>query len=247
MSVMQNDAARQAEPSTAARRAVPGGDPAGERRADDAAARRIGAVMMGTAALMMAAGAAIWAPAGVDIDGAVTSATVPSIVGDIAAAQGRLTVTYTLWLLAMPVWALGGRMLARSRPDDLRAAAAATVMQIGATVGLVSFTVFLALINAVAPFDASQAAARGFAFVASTSDWVATVALVGIAPPLWSAVFADRLPRWHRLLGGAAGVAGVVTVATLLLRTGTQTVGFAIVPLGLLWTLAAAILLGRNR
>jgi hypothetical protein len=89
--------------------------------------------------------------------------------------------------------------------------------------------------------DATNATA--LAVVGSRLDWIATIGVLGVGPAMMSR-FVPRLPTWIRAFGHVALLAGAVTLVSLF--TGTaSTVGVLIIPVGMIWHLAAMIALSR--
>lgn len=87
------------------------------------------------------------------------------------------------------------------------------------------------------------AVADGLGFISSRADWLATVLVVGLGPLLLSRD--TWVPRW---LKGPGPFAGAVSVLTLIAMYtgGLSTYGAAIVPVGIVWTLGAALVAIRQ-
>lgn len=227
----------------------PAARPSTSPPAPAAAVARTVAVAWGLAALVMVIGAGIYAAvAGVGVDAAVQSGTVPRILPDVVAASGAMSTTYVLWLAAMPLFAVAAWSLPALpfRPAPLRAAAAS--LAIGASMAAVAFVVLLTFVQVAAPAGADDLAAA-LAWLGTTLDWVATPLVIAV-PPALLVLVADEdrrvFPGWLRGAAMLLVPASLAAYVSLALGTGLDTWGFLVVPVGVVVTIGVALTLWRQ-
>lgn len=213
------------------------------------AAGRLLPAVWGAATLLMVLGAAnYFALAGVDLDASLQAGTLAEVLPDVVAASGTMSVTYVLWLAAMPLfavaaWQLPGLPL---RPAAVRAAGAS--LATGAAMAAVAFVVFLAVVQVAAP-TGDVDLVTALAWLASTLDWVATPLVIAVPPALLVLVADedhDVFAGWLRVGAALLVPATVAAWTAVALGTGLSTWGFVVVPIGIVVTLGVAATLWRQ-
>ena len=239
-------------PSTASRAQTPGPrvdhpDP-GHSSPHPSTARRHAGAGLATAALSMMSGAAVWASAGVDLDGAAETRTVHEILPDIATSSTALTATFALWLLGMTLYAATAPALARLDGASRLPSIAAGLIGLGAPMAASAYAAFLVLTNVLASAPGTDPTlANAVGYYATCADWVATVPMAGLVPAFVALSGRDSwAPRWMVGLAVVVLVASAATVVALLTGSGLTTFGFVIVPTGMVLTLSVGIVLWRR-
>lgn len=196
--------------------------------------------------VLMAAGAVAWSTSGLDLDAAVEAGTIPQLLPDIAASSTKLGAMSALWLCGMVAFTVAGGTLARlGRPHPMTTAAA-WIMGLGAAMASVSYVMWAALTSLATAGGTNAELAQALGFLASKTDWVATIWVLAIPLPLIIAHGqGDWAPRWLRYPAAACALCGVLTGVALVTGTGLATFGFALVPVGMATTLITGVLLWR--
>lgn len=210
-------------------------------------ARPTGAALIAACAAFVA-GATALTISGVDLDGAVQSGSVPAVLPAMADAVPALTVAFVAWMVGATLFAIAATGMARLHDDDPTAAAAAGLTTLGAALAIPAFLAMLALVHVVAASPApSPELATALGWLATTTDWVATIAILGVPPLLLTrAGHGSWAPGWLVGLATAAAVAAVVTAVSLLTGTGLTTWGFALVPIGMAAHVSTGVLLWQR-
>jgi hypothetical protein len=81
------------------------------------ARRRLGGGALAAGALVMVAGAAVWASTGTDLDAALVNGTVGEYLGAAVEHRSALGVNLTLWMFGVGLLGLGGVLLAGAGRD----------------------------------------------------------------------------------------------------------------------------------
>lgn len=221
------------------------GSPSRRERATE----RLGGAALLAAAIVMALGAALKRVAGADLDRALAEGDVAGYLALAADQQGLLVANLAAWIVGVLLFGLAATAIAdrcTRRPTWGRVGRYCYGTGVPLAVG--SFVAWLVLVVRLDPGMGRQAlaVAEALGWWASRTDWIATVLVVGAGPLVFSLAGQDDwAPRWLAWLGALAGLAGLATV--LALFTGALgTYGMAIVPVGLLWSLAAGVHLLRG-
>lgn len=210
---------------------------------------RFGGLMAIIGAALMLTGAILWQASGTDLDAALAAG---DMAGYLAGAAGSSLVVLNLvaWTVGVLFLGAGGVALTRDpgnadRPAHLARLAFVTAvpLAIGAFMAMLAIVVRL-------PVEASAAElalADVVGWWASRADWTATVLLVGFGPFLVSWAGRDAwVPGWLMWLGWLAGVAAVATIMAMF-TDALSGYGFLIVPIGLIWLIAAGVVVLRSR
>lgn len=165
--------------------------------------------------------------------------------------KGLLVANLTIWMLmAFLLGIAATAMTTLSGTQGLMSLVARYCVWSGVPLVLAAYAAWLAVIVQVAPDTTPTAVllAGTLGWFASRADWVATILIIGIGPTFLS--LAGRgtwVPKWLLVWSClTAAAAALNAVALLTGGAGLATYGFAIIPLGVGWMMAAGILLSRG-
>jgi hypothetical protein len=213
----------------------------------EVARRRLGGASLVIGALVMVAGAAVWASTGTDLDAALVEGTVGAYLDAAVEHRGALAVNLTLWMFGVGLLGLGGIQLAGTgrEPGHPARDAARACYAVATTLALVSFLTWYGLIRVAGSIDVGAAEAIGW--TAWNLDNVATSLIVGIGPLALAWVARDGwMPQWLSIWAGAAAITAVLTWIAIP-TGGGGTYGFLIVPVGIVWSITAGVVAMRAR
>lgn len=231
------------------------------QRATEAPAARVGerpvvAIFGGATiilgALLMVAGAISLSISGTSLDEALVDGTVGAYLVDAADNMRILTANLSFWMVGATLLGIGGLTLTRlSARDSATATAAQGMYLIGAALALAAFSIWMGIVRDLAPAHAAgtDLAAVGTALgqAAMVADWAATSMLIGFGPLLVAIAGRNTwVPRWLLAFGIVAAITGVVSIFGIFIGE-RSTLGFIVVPVGLVWTLSAGIVAIRHR
>lgn len=208
----------------------------------------LGAYLALGGAFVMATGGILKRVAGADLDAALVQGSVEQYLALVAEQQGLLVVNLSLWIVGVLLLGAAGTALAHlCRRRRLLARVAMLCYWSAVPLAIASFVAWIAIVVQIAPASSSEAivTAEVVGWFVSRADWIATVLIVGAGPLLISlAGRGDWVPAWLLWLSVAAAVAGGLT--TVAMFTGDlHTFGSIIIPVGLIWTIAAGVVLLR--
>ncbi|HMB93005.1 MAG TPA: hypothetical protein VKP65_19300 [Rhodothermales bacterium] len=214
-------------------------------------ATRVGAYTAIAGSLCALTGAALWGLSGADLDAALATGDTASYLTAAGDASLMLVTNLTIWIVMiflMGIAATAMASLSGHRPVIARFAM--FCYWVGAPLVMAAYVAWLAVVVQIAPATSPEAimAAEVVGWFASRADWVATILVLGIGPPLLSlAGREDWVPTWLARWSVLTAVAGVLNaVAMLTGGSGLTTYGFVIIPIGVGWMLAAGIVLFRQ-
>lgn len=209
-----------------------------------AGTRRVGAALLIGGALIMVAGAGVWASTGTDVAAALTQGEIESYLAGAHEHAAVLAWNLGLWLVGAPLLGLGLVVLVSVEPGTARVSRAIAMAAAiaGATLAEVAFLMWFGLIRVAGVLDV--AAAEAWAWTAWNIDVLATSLLIGVGP-LALAFTAAWMPRWLRVWAGIAAIAAVASWIAIP-TGGGATFGMVIVPVGILWCAAAGIVAMRR-
>lgn len=201
-------------------------------------------------ALMMLAGAALWATTGTDIDVALVDETMADYLAAVSEHRATLVVNLCLWVVgAMALGGAGVLMANVGTGRETTRQLARLAYSAGVPLAVVAFLAWKALILQLggATDPAEVAIAEVVGWFAYRLDGVATALLVGLGPALVGAAGrGDWVPKWLFSWGLAAAVAGLLSFVPYVVPAVPLGLSFAIVPIGIGWTLAAGTVLLRR-
>lgn len=211
-------------------------------------ARFEGYVALG-GALLMALGGIIKRVVGADLDAALVQGTMEQYLALAADQQVLLVANLSLWIGGVLLLGAAGTAFAHlCRRRRLMARVAMFCYWSAVPLAIASFVAWIAIVVQLSSASSSEAilTAEVVGWFVSRADWTATVLIVGVGPALISlAGRGEWVPAWLGWLSVAAVLAGGLT--TVAMFTGAlHTYGSIIIPVGLIWTIAAGVVLLRQ-
>jgi hypothetical protein len=197
----------------------------------------VGGAVVAAGAVAMVGGAVVWSSTGTDLWAALSDRTIESYLIDVEDHRQALFANLAIWIVGAIALGAGGSLLA-GHAQNPAARLARFVYPFGATLGVVSFTLWMGLVRVGTNLDTATAETMGFGV--TRLDDLATIAPIGIGP----ALLAASAPAWMgpRLRRSAWLVAaGTALAVVALLTDASMTYGFVLVPIGLIWTIVAAV------
>jgi len=216
-----------------------------------AVATRLGAYTAIGGSACAITGATLGILSGTDIDLSLVSNDMATYL-TLAGENTRLLVAnLTIWIvmvLLLSIAATAMTSLCKRRP--LMAQLARFCYWVGAPLVIGAYVAWLAVVLQVAP-DTSPAAvvvAKAMGWFASRADWIATILIIGIGPTFIAMAGRNEwVPRWLFIWSIVTAVAGLLNaVAMLTGGSGLGSYGFAIIPVGVGWMIAAGVVLFRR-
>lgn len=213
-------------------------------------ARLAGILAIAGSALMLC-GAAVWASTGTDIDQALIAGEMSAYLQAAAEHRNTLITNLCFWIIGVLVLGAAGTVLSRvtSRRSALGDLARGTYWT-AVPLALSAFLAWLALIvqGSANPDAVEVAIAKVVGWYAYRADGLATAMLIGIGPALLaSAGRGDWVPSWLLNWGLLAGVAAVLSFVPYFVPAVPLGMTMIIVPVGVVWTIAAGVVLLRRR
>lgn len=210
---------------------------------------RYGAYLALSGALVMALGGVIKRVVGADLDAALAQQAMEPYLAHVAQQQVWIIVNLSLWIAGVLLLGAAGTAFAHfCRRRRLLAKVAMLCYWSAVPLAIASFVAWIALIVKTSADSSSEAilSVEIIGWFVSRADWIATVLIVGLGPALISLAGREEwVPTWLGWLSVAAVLAGGLT--TVAMFTGAlHTYGSIIIPAGLLWTIAAGIVLLRQ-
>lgn len=210
---------------------------------------RFGAYTTIIAAVLMIIGAILKVVSGADLDIALTTGSPSVYLTKLSDVQHILVMNLTFWVVGVFFLGIAGTTLANLCPQKQNLAQLIKLgYYTGVPLAIVSFIAWLSLVVQLSP-DASSTEITLFETIGwfiSRADWTATILVVGVGPTLISLAGKDDwVPTWLAWGGILTAIAALLT-AIAMFTDALTSYGFAIVPIGLLWMIAAGIVLFRR-
>lgn len=181
---------------------------------------------------------------------AASRAEQAELLERVAADRTPIVAGLVVWMIAFPLVCMSSVLLARlghrsSLTEFVQRGATAAMGAI-----LVMLSAFITFVAVIAPAHVAgedvHMVARGIGWMATTTDWVATAIVLGLAPI--GAAYAGRnqwAPRWLQ------GIAAVAALATLLLAVGllidVRDLAYPLVPIGLVLVACSGVCALRHQ
>jgi hypothetical protein len=168
----------------------------------------------------------------------------------VAADRTPIIAGLAVWMIAFPLVCMSSVLLARLG----RRSSLTQFVQRGATAAmgaiLVVLSAFITFVAVIAPAHVAgedvYMVARGIGWMATTTDWVVTAVVLGLAPI--GAVYAGRdrwAPRWLQ------GIAAIAALAAILLGVGlvsdVRGLVYPLVPIGLVLVACSGVCALRHQ
>jgi UDP-N-acetyl-D-mannosaminuronic acid transferase (WecB/TagA/CpsF family) len=193
-------------------------------------------------------GAVLWSLSGADLDLAVTNGEMANYLITAAAHKTVLVANLSFWILGALILGVAGTTMANFSKRRVWAQVALVSYRTAVPLVIVSYVAMLSVVVQIAPdtSDTAVALAEVVGWIGSRADWVATILMIGVGPLFLSlAGQGDWAPKWLVRLGYGTGVCGLLT-AVAMYTNALGTYGFVIIPVGLIWMIAAGVVLRRS-
>lgn len=178
------------------------------------------------------------------LDAALTESDIVGFLARVAESETAVFINLSSWIAGVFLLGVGGYLLSRVNDGTTSSIAGASYL-IGSSVAIGSFVTWMALVR-LAGSGVEPAVADALGFISSRADWLATVLVVGLGPLLLSLAGKDTwAPHWLQGLGLLAGAVSALTLIAMY-AGGLSTYGAVIVPVGIVWTLGAALVAIRQ-
>jgi hypothetical protein len=202
--------------------------------------------IVGAAAFII--GAILWSLSGTDIDLAVTNGEMATYLTNAAANKAVLVANLSFWIVGALILGVAGTTMANFSKRRAWAQAALVSYRTAIPLVITAYVAILSVVVQIAP-DTSAAAvslAEVVGWLGSRADWVATILMIGVGPLFLSlAGQGDWAPNWLVRWGYLTAVCGLLT-AVAMYTNALGTYGFIIIPIGLIWMIAAGVALRRT-
>ncbi|MDX1642550.1 MAG: hypothetical protein R3220_12680 [Balneolaceae bacterium] len=207
---------------------------------------RLGSYSALVAALFMIAGAVLKVTSGADLDVALTNGSPAEYLAKLSDVRYMLVMNLSFWIVGVFFLGVAGSAMAKlCEQSPVTAGIIKLGYFTGVPLAIVSFIAWLTLVVQLNP-NASQTEIKIFEVIGwfvSRADWTATILVVGVGPAMISySGRGDWVPGWLSVFGIFPAIASILT-AIAMFTNALTTYGFAIVPIGLLWMIAAGMAL----
>lgn len=213
-------------------------------------AARIGAVTTLIGSVCMLSGAALWGTSGADIDLALNQQDMAGYLTAAKAAQPQLIANLSLWITGVLLLGAGASMMTfLSRENKVITLLARYNYWIAIPIVVVSYVAWLSVVVRLAEHEPASVAAvaEAVGWFASRADWIATVLVLGTGPFLISLAGKNSwVPQWLQIWSYLTLLMGGLNI-TAMYFGGLPTYGFIIIPVGMGWMVAAAVVLLRKK
>ena len=210
----------------------------------------IGALTTLIGSIAMVTGAAIWGASGADIDVAIETDAIAEYLSRVTETRSLLIANLSVWIFGVLCIGAGATVMAglgAKRP--VIATLARYNYWVGIPIVVVSYVAWLAVVvnTPSEPNEAFTQVATALGWFASRADWTATILVLGTGPALiCHAGRGEWVPNWLRIWGLLCLIPGFLTGLSMFIG-GMPTLGFIIIPVGMLWMFAASAVLFRLR
>lgn len=216
---------------------------------DPSTARTASVTAIGGAVSMLIGAALYFSSGANDLWAALADGEMAAYLISADAARGQLVANHSLWIVGVLLMGIAIRAMASiGGPRRGPAAAAVSIATTAVPLAIVSFITMVSLAVQLAPNTtaSSVATAEVIGWIGARADDLATVLIIGVAPLLVArAARGDWLPRWLAFWAHAAAAFGTVFLVGVFVPA-LSDVGFLVVPVGVLWMLAAGIVIARS-
>lgn len=221
-------------------------------RVEDKAFRstaRMAAYTTIAATVTMIIGAILWGTSGTDLWEALDSGNVAGYLTAVAGVKPQLVANLSVWIFGVLLIGVAGSSLTslcRQRPFAARVAL--VCFQTAVPLVIVSYIAMMAVVVQIGGDSSATAVALGevVGWIGVRADDLATALILGGGPLFISLAGRDDwMPTWLVRWGYLAGVVGLFSLLVLYIPS-PSALGFAILPVGMGWMLAAGIFLLRR-
>lgn len=219
--------------------------------AQDRSVARWGGITAIAGSICAVTGASLLFSTGADLDIALATGEIATYLSSAGASAGALAANLSVWIAMVFLMGVAGTAMATlGRTNAFPARLGMFAYWTGVPLVTSAYVAWLAIVIRIAP-DSSPVAlavAEAVGWYASRADWVATSLILAVGPALVARA-GDGVwaPRWLQRWTWLSLAAGVLNLLALLTGGGgLATWGFLIIPVGVLWTIAAGIVLLRH-
>ena len=213
-----------------------------------AASRRLAAYTAIVGAVAFIIGAVLWTLSGTDIDAAVTNGEMATYLTTAAANRPVVIANLSFWIVGALLLGVAAANMANLSRRQGWVQVARVCYQTAVPLVIISYVAMLAVVVQIAPDTSPTAVAMAevVGWFGSRADWIATILIIGIGPLFLSlAGQNDWVPTWLVRLSYVTGICGLLTFIALYTNA-LGTYGFIIIPVGLVWMIAAGLALIRG-
>lgn len=211
---------------------------------------RMGAYTMIAGTVTMLIGAMLWGTSGTDLWAALDSGTVAEYLVAAGAVKPQLVANLSVWIVGVLIIGVSGSLLTslcRQRP--LVAQVALVCFRTAIPLVIMSYITMMAVVVQIGGDNSATAIALGeiVGWIGVRADDLATALILGGGPFFISLAGRDDwVPTWLFRWGCLAGIVSLFSLFVLYIPSPSG-LGFAILPVGMGWMLATAIVLLRER
>lgn len=210
---------------------------------------KTGAILTLIGSVCMLSGAALLMISGADMDLALETNNISGYLAAVEENRTMLVVNLTLWIIGVILLgAAATLMISINKERFVFSRIAQYNYHISIPIVVISYMAWLAVIVPISGGDSGEVTylTASVGWFATRADWVATFLVLGIGPMLISLTGKDYwVPRWLLRWSYGCLIAGLLNVLALYLG-GLTTYGFLVIPVGMGWMIAVAVVLFKK-
>lgn len=215
-----------------------------------AATRQLGGYTAVAGAITMVIGAILWGTSGTDLWLALDSGDTAGYLAAVSGVKAQLVANLSVWILGVLILGVAGTMMAEvSQKRRILAQIGLVCFRTAVPLVIVAYICMLAVVVQLggAVDETAVAIAKVVGWIGVRADDLATALIIGGGPLFISlAGHGEWVPtgllRWSYL----AGLAGLLSLVFLYIP-GMGAYGFIIIPIGVIWMIAAGVVLLRRK
>jgi hypothetical protein len=211
--------------------------------------RRLGGYTAIAGAVTMVIGAILWGTSGTDLWAALDSSDMVGYLAAVAGVKAQLVTNLSLWILGVLLLGIAGTMMAEiCQKRRILAQVGLVCFRTAVPLVVVSYIAMLAVVVQLggAVDETAVAIANVVGWIGARADDLATALIIGGGPVFISlAGRGEWVPTWLLRWGYLAGLAGLFSLVCLYIP-GMGAYGFIIIPIGVIWMIAAGVVLLRG-
>ncbi|MBK8904767.1 MAG: hypothetical protein IPM53_26545 [Anaerolineaceae bacterium] len=214
-----------------------------------AVTRRLGGYTAIAGAVTMVIGAALWGTSGTDLWLALDSGDMAGYLAAVAGVKTQLVANLSVWILGVLILGVAGTMMAEMCQKRKALAQVGLIcFRTAVPLVIVSFIAMLAVVVQLggAVDETAVAIAKVVGWIGARADDLATALIIGGGPVFISlAERGEWVPTWLLRWGYLAGLTGLFSLVCLYIP-GMVAYSFIIIPVGVIWMIAAGVVLLRR-
>lgn len=220
-----------------------------EMVSDVATTRRLGGYTAIAGAVTMVIGAILWGTSGTDLWLALDSSDLAGYLADVVGVKAQLVTNLSVWILGVLILGVAGTMMAEMcQKRRVLAQVGLVCFRTAVPLVIVAYIAMLAVVVQLggAVNETAVAIAEVVGWIGARADDLATALIIGGGPLFISlAGHGEWVPTWLLRWGYLAGLAGLFSLVCLYIP-GMVAYGFIIIPIGVIWMIAAGVVLLRG-